>query len=441
MLWVVGAGMGSCRSTRSLPRRCCRWCEAARDLVASGASVGLASIGDSEVGEAIAELARLGAQVESWRLALEAEADARALAERDAATGTDAWVAALTGTTREAAAGGLRLARLLTEKYAATRDAFAAGRLRIEQVRVIVNAAEQIPTTATPTEAQMAEEWLVAQGTGEGTRDHRPRDARRLRRAAHRMCAPISHELMVAHQDVMLGREERLAEAETWLSLGDNGNGTWTGRFVIPALHGQLLQRHLDTLSAPRRLSRDRHGNQVSDPTLPGSGPVLSWTERLGVAFTELLEHLPTDGHAANGTTLLITLDLRRTASGLGAARLETGDHLSAGEARRLACNAGLVPAVLATDSAPLDLGRETRLHTKAQRQALSLTHDSCAITGCQRPFAWTEIHHPHPWSQGGSTDLANALPLCFFHHRRAHDTHFDLRKTPNGDWRFHRRT
>ena len=253
--------------------------------------------------------------------------------------------------------------------------------------------------------------------------------------------APISHDLMLAHQDVLLGPPGTRRGSRDLAEPGDNGNGTWTGRFVIPALHGQLLQRHLDTLTAPRRLSATRDGDQVSYPTLPGSGPGLSWTEHLGVAFTELLEHLPTDGHAANGTTLLITIDLDTLQTGLGAARLETGDHLSAGEARRLACNAGLVPAVLDTDSVPLDLGRETRLHTKAQRQALSLTHDTCAITGCQRPFAWTEIHHPHPWSHGGRTDLDNALPLCFFHHRRAHDTHFDLRRTPDGDWRFHRRT
>ena len=414
--------------------------EAARELVTEGASVGLSSVSDGEVAEAIAGLAGLQAQVEAWRLALEAEADARALAERDAATGTDAWVAALTGSTREVAAGGLWLARLLESRYPATRAAFAAGRLRVEQVRVIVRAAEQIPATATPEQVAMAEEWLVAQGTGEGTRTGRGLDARRLRRAARRMCAPICHDLMSAHQDAMLGREHRHAEAETWLSLGENGDGTYTGRFVIPELHALLLKRHLETLSAPRRLSRDRHGDLVVDPSLPGSGPGLNWTERMGLAFTELLEHLPTDGHAANGTTLLLTLDLDALRAGLGAARLETGDHLSAAQARRLACNAGLIPAVLGTDSAPLDLGRETRLHTKAQRQALSLTHDSCGVTGCERPFAWCEIHHPHPWSRGGPTDLANALPLCFFHHQRAHDTHFDLRKTPTGDWRFHRR-
>jgi hypothetical protein len=255
------------------------------------------------------------------------------------------------------------------------------------------------------------------------------------------MCTPLGHDLALAHQEALLGREQRHAEAETWLSLGDNGNGTYAGRFVIPELHGLLLQRHLEMLSAPRRLSRDAAGSLVPDPTLPGSGPGLNHTEHLGLAFTELLEHLPTTGHAANGTTLLITMDLDALQTGLGAARLETGDHLTAGEARRLACNAGLVPAVLGTDSAPLDLGRETRLHTRAQRQALSLTHDSCAVVGCERPFAWTEIHHPTPWAAGGTTDLSNALPLCFFHHRRAHDTHFDLRRTPDGDWRFHRRT
>ena len=65
---------------------------AARELITSGAGVPVAAVPDGEVGEAIAKLAGLEAQAQAWRLALEAEADARALAERDAATGTDAWV-------------------------------------------------------------------------------------------------------------------------------------------------------------------------------------------------------------------------------------------------------------------------------------------------------------------------------------------------------------
>jgi hypothetical protein len=54
------------------------------------------------------------------------------------------------GSSREQAAGGLRIARLLAQKYPATREAFAAGDLRVEQVQVILNAAEQAPAPPTP---------------------------------------------------------------------------------------------------------------------------------------------------------------------------------------------------------------------------------------------------------------------------------------------------
>ena len=31
-------------------------------------------------------------------------------------------------------------------------------------------------------------------------------------------------------------------------------------------------------------------------------------------------------------------------------------------------------------------------------------------------------LHHEDPWSTGGTTDLAKAVPLCGHHHRRVHD-------------------
>ncbi len=55
----------------------------------------------------------------------------------------------LTADPREVAAGGIWLARRLQETYPATREAFAAGLLRIEQVRVIVKAAERAPAGVT----------------------------------------------------------------------------------------------------------------------------------------------------------------------------------------------------------------------------------------------------------------------------------------------------
>ena len=100
----------------------------------------------------------------------------------------------------------------------------------------------------------------------------------------------------------------------------------------------------------------------------------------------------------------------------------------------------GSSPPCWVGESQPLDLGRTRRLHSAAQRKALALTHDSCAIGTCDGRSPGAEIHHPHPWSEGGRTDLTNALPLCGHHHRRAHDTRFDLRRHSHGDWRFHRR-
>ena len=122
----------------------------------------------------VAALAGVESRAAALRLALSAEADRRRVAEETAETGTDAWLARWTGSTREQAAGGLRIARLLQERYAVTREAFAAGDLRVDQVRVIVNAAEQAPAEATPAQVAAAEEWLVAKATGAGTRSGRP---------------------------------------------------------------------------------------------------------------------------------------------------------------------------------------------------------------------------------------------------------------------------
>jgi hypothetical protein len=127
----------------------------------------------------------------------------------------------LTGDTREAMRGGLALAKALQERYAATREAFAAGRLRLAQVRVIVNAAEQSPAEATPDQVRRAEELLVAKATGEATRSGRPMTAKRLRQAARRMFDGVDSTLADRHEAILLGREHRRAEAETFLGLHD----------------------------------------------------------------------------------------------------------------------------------------------------------------------------------------------------------------------------
>ena len=106
----------------------------------------------------------------------------------------------------------------------------------------------------------------------------------------------------------------------------------------------------------------------------------MSWSEHLGLAFLELIDHLPTDGDQHVAATLVVHLDLDALLSGVGAGTLDNGERISAAEARRLACGAGIIPMVLGGESQPLDVGRERRLHTKAQRVALSHLHHTCAV-------------------------------------------------------------
>jgi len=225
------------------------------------------------------------------------------------------------------------------------------------------------------------------------------------------------------------------------LSLHETGDGTVVGRFQIPELAGQFLKTALERLSAPRRLGRNKNGQTVVDETV--SGPTLSYSERLGQGFCELLEHLPSTGWGpAGGATLLVTMDYQHLLDGLAAAHLDTGIAVSPGTARRLSCEAGIVPAVLGGRSEPLDVGREMRLHTMAQRRGLSLIYATCAAEGCTRPFAWCEIHHPWPWADGGETSLKNGIPLCGWHHHRAHDPTYHVRYLESGEVRFrHKQT
>ncbi len=380
-----------------------------------------------ELSEALAEVVAMESRLASLRLALLAEADDRRLAEAAADTGTDAWAARLTGSTRKVMAGGLWLAQQLREKYDATRIAFAAGQINEDQVRAIVRSAEKMPTAAPEEQRRQAEADLVDKAVA-------GLNARRLRQTGRRMMERISAELADQQEADTLEEEEERAERETWLTLHDNDDGTFSGRFVIPELQAHLFKAVLERLSAPRRWARNKSGEPVDDPTIATG---LNWSERLGLAFLELLEHLPTEGHGRVGATVMVHIPLQHLHDGLASAGLDTGLHTSAGQSRRLACNAGLVPAVLDSQSEILDLGRESRLHNTAQRRALSIIYDTCAAEGCERPFAWCEIHHPHPWSRGGPTDLANALPLCGFHHRRAHDKRYTHKLLASGELRF----
>ena len=254
-----------------------------------------------------------------------------------------------------------------------------------------------------------------------------------LRRIARRAIEAVEPDQSVvdAHENEQVRSEEQAAQAKCSLTLHDNGDGTTTGHFTVPALAAAILAKILDTMTAPRRM-RETAGPDRS----------FDWRHRRGLAFAELLEHLPTDHlHPKSAATVVVTIDHTVLQGALKAAHLDTDQALSAGEARRLACNAAILPAVLGGKSVALDLGHSSRLFSESQRVAKGLEHTTCAATGCERPYAWCELHHRKAWATGGKTDLKNAIPLCHRHHQWIHDTGFNHESMPDGSVRFSRRT
>ncbi len=79
-----------------------------------------------------------------------------------------------------------------------------------------------------------------------------------------------------------------------------------------------------------------------------------------------------------------------------------------------------------------MNLGRTTRLASRAQRRALRALYPTCAIPGCAVAFAHTKPHHVHYWEHGGATDLDNLLPLCSKHHHCAHEGGWKLMLQPD---------
>ncbi len=74
--------------------------------------------------------------------------------------------------------------------------------------------------------------------------------------------------------------------------------------------------------------------------------------------------------------------------------------------ASRLACDTTVRRLLLDPDGIPLNLGREVRVFTPAQRRALATRDGGCRFPGCGRPPVHTDAHHLIPWAHGGQSNL-----------------------------------
>ena len=360
------------------------------------------------------------------------EADHRRLGDAIGARHTGQWWAQRSLLTRPEAHRLTHLGRRLSEElYAPVQAALAGGQLHADQAAVIVHAVEAIPTDMPAVLRARAVEHLLVLA-----RDH---DAKQLKMLGRRILDTVAPEVGEAAEAKELADEEAAAARRVTLTMRDDGHGTSSGKFALPTAAAQMLRKQLMAIAAPK------HHSATHDH--PGETPDRDDRPlhvRLGCAFIEWIErypadHLPTSGGVS--ATVVVTMGLGTLMGGLAAAALDTGTPISAGQARRLACEAAIIPAVLGATSEVLDLGRTRRFHTKAQRLAIAHRDGGCTAEGCDLPPAACHVHHDQPWSRGGPTDTATGRLLCHRHHRVIHDDRYETTRHPNGKVSFHRRT
>jgi len=353
------------------------------------------------------------------------------VAQADGARDVAAWLASRT----QADSPGLRadqaLAAALDARWSRVAAAMAAGVVAIEQARVIAAGLEALPARVGAEIIAKAEAHLV-----ELAREHRPSELRRLARHILDLVAP---EIAEAEEAKRLQNEEQAAREKTSLRTKRLGDGTSRTTILHPDADADRLRTYLESFTSPRK----------AEDALGGEEDRIPYHRRLGQAFGALLEHLDPaklPQHGGDATTVMVTITLDSLQRDLGTAGildgdLDAGPNLSATAARRLACEANIIPVALGGKGEILDLGRTRRLFSPAQRKAMRLRDKRCRAEGCTVPATWCEAHHEkEPWSQGGNTDLADGVLHCNWHHHRAHDPRYTTEKLPNGDIRFHRR-
>ena len=393
-----------------------------------------APLASSQPSADVAEVDRAIRRLESLKLKLVAAADSAGVAKDAGFTGADAWLAKTTTVSRADAARQVALAGELDSGHDATAEALDAGLVSPEHAAVIVRATGQLPDTVTEEQRQMVEASLV-----EKAARFSPDQLRRLARRAIEAVEP-DQTVVDAHENELLRSEEQAARATCSLTLHDNGDGTTTGHFTIPALAAAMLGTVIDAMTAPRRMREPAAAGSSTAATPDRS---FDWRHRRGLAFAELLEHLPTDH--LHPKTAGVAGD-RAEASQMSR-RSEAGDA-RLGTPRRRRPHASTrhrrTPTRWTTrrklERRSRDARRRSLLNHREGEWPKASNTPPAPPTAANAPTPGASSTTDEPWSRGGRTDLADAIPLCSQHHHWIHDTGYNHQTLPDGSVRFSRR-
>jgi hypothetical protein len=359
--------------------------------------------GSGELGGLAGDLAELRAVCGAGLVGVVAEAEARGVVAESQHASTTGWVADVAWHSRREASTIAGAARLLRRaELGPISEAVMTVDLDPAAAVVVGREYQKLAPDLIVEARPLVLELMCTAAAGHG-----PGQVRRLREEI------LANYGRTGQFDDHTDRCRRFIE----LSAGrETSPGIWEYALTVDGEGRAVVEATIGPLSAPRP---DRETG-ARDPRPVGlrRGQALIEALRRSVTATQ---HVPTSPKAV----LMVTMNYQDLAAGVGAGTVlgsrAGGTRLSPTSVRRLACDAGVIPAVLGSSGEVLDQGRVQRLFTTAQTRALWLRDKHCTFPGCDVPAAWCDCHHLVHWLDGGRTDLDNAALLCPRHHTIAH--------------------
>jgi hypothetical protein len=347
-------------------------------------------------GAALAALVGLRDRLDAHISDAVAAHDRAGLWELDSATSMTAWLADRAGVPRPRAAATVARARKLA-RLPVTAGGWRDGVLSSGQVDAI--AAHLDPHTV----ALFAdhESAMVPTLVGLSVRDVA------AAMATWRECA-------TAHRDPQ-------PEPSSALHLSSTLGGRWRLDANLGPETGELVATALRLAQSP-----DVDGE-------PARTPASRRADALGDICRHFMDHQQARRGGRHRPHLNLVLDLNRYRAlrSAGATSVD-GTHFDRTSTDRLLCDAAIHRVLSHGRSAVLDYGTTTRTIPAPLYNALVVRDRHCRFPGCDRPAAWCEGHHIHPWQAGGPTQPANLVLLCSRHHHLLHRPRWHTKLLPD---------
>jgi hypothetical protein len=173
-------------------------------------------------------------------------------------------------------------------------------------------------------------------------------------------------------------------------------------------------------------------------PVMPGENDAFSADARRADALVALCSARLGSDPDPDRATVVVHAPLASLLEDRGGSSLEDGGVAHPETVRRLACDARVQTVIEDEHGQPLALGRISREPSAAMLRQLRYRDTECRFPGCgARQF--TQAHHIVWWERGGTTDLANLVLICTFHHKLVHEHGWGLRREPSGEVRWFR--